>query len=379
VLVGGAGTRLRPLTLTVPKQVLPIVEIPMIERVLGHLAEHGVTEAVLSLGYRPESFIAVAPHGQVCGLTVTHAVEDQALGTAGAVRFAALEAGISERFIVVNGDVLTDLDLRALTEFHDRRGGEATIALTTVDDASAFGLVSTDDDGRVRAFVEKPADPTHSHGGEVNAGTYVLEPSVLERIPNGRAVSIEREVFPLMAADGALFATVSDAYWTDTGTPERYLQAHLDLIGDRRPGPPVEGAVAGPGGIWSHGDAVIEGEVAGPAFLGQGVVVKAGAHVSRSVLGSGTVVDEGAQIRDSVLLPRVIIEADAFVERCLLGEAAVIGEKARLTDLTVVGPAIHIEPGRHLTGARVPPSDASAVDPIPPIGSSAPTDPAGTG
>ncbi len=353
MLVGGAGTRLRPLTLTVPKQVLPIVEVPMIERVLDHLAEHGVTEAVLSLGYRADSFLAVAPHGQVCGLTVTHAVEPEPLGTAGAVRFAAQVAGIDERFIVVNGDVLTDLDLGALVSFHVGHGGDATIALTRVDDASAFGLVSADDDGRVRAFVEKPANPTHTHGGEVNAGTYVLEPSVLQRIPEGRQVSIEREVFPLMAADGVLFASISDAYWTDTGTPDRYLQAHLDLIGDRRPGPPVKGVAAGPGGVWSYGDAV-DGEIVGPAFLGDGVTVEAGAYVSRSVLGAGTVVHEGAQVRDSVLLPRVIIERNAVVERCLLGEAAVIGQKSHLSELTVVGPAVHIEAGSDLSGARVP-------------------------
>lgn len=353
MLVGGAGTRLRPLTLTVPKQVLPIVEVPMIERVLRHLADHGVTDAILSLGYRAEAFAAVAPLGEVYGLNVTHAVEREPLGTAGAVRFAALEAGIEKRFIVVNGDILTDLDLGALAAFHVARGGEATIALTTVDDASAFGLVSTDDDGRVRAFVEKPADPAHTHGGQVNAGTYVVEPSILERIPGGGAVSIEREVFPLMAADGVLFASASDAYWTDTGTPERYLQAHLDLISGRRAGVPVEGAGQGADGVWSYGDHV-DGEVIGPAFLGAGTVVEAGARVCRSVIGAGSVVREGAQVNESVLLPRVIVEADAVVDRCLLGEAAVVGQKSRVSDLTVVGPAVHVEAGSHLSGARVP-------------------------
>lgn len=354
MLVGGAGTRLRPLTLTVPKQVLPIVEVPMIERVLAYLAAHGVTDAVLSLGYRAESFLAVAPHGQVCGLTVSHAVESEPLGTAGAVRFAAAEAGIASRLIVVNGDVLTDLDLGALVAFHERNGAEATIALTLVDDASAFGLVSCDDDGRVRAFVEKPSDPARRHAGEVNAGTYVLEPSVLARIPLGRPVSIEREVFPLMAADGVLFASVSDAYWTDTGTPERYLAAHLDLIDGRRAGAPVEGAVASPGGVWSCGDSVVDGEVVGPAYLGARVAVRAGAHVTRSVLGAGTVVGEGAEVRDSVLLPRVIVEPGAVVESSLVGEAAVVGEKCHLSSLTVVGPAMHIDAGTELSGDRVP-------------------------
>lgn len=359
MLVGGAGTRLRPLTLTVPKQVLPIVEVPMIERVLGYLAEHGVTEAVLSLGYRAESFLAVAPLGEVCGLRVSHAVEPIPLGTAGAVRFAARQAELDERFIVVNGDILTDLDLGALVSFHASHGGEATIALTTAEDASAFGLVSADEDGRVRAFVEKPADPAHLHGGQINAGTYVLEPAVLQRIPEGRPVSIEREVFPLMAANGVLFAAASDAYWTDTGTPERYLQAHLDLIGDRRAGPPVMGAISAPDGVWSFGD-VVEGEVTGPAFVGTGVVVEAGASVRGSVLGARSVVREGGQVRDSVLLPGVIIEADSVVERCLLGEAAVVGQKSRLDDLTVVGPAVHVEAGSYLSGVRIPPDSPTA-------------------
>jgi NDP-sugar pyrophosphorylase family protein len=157
-----------------------------------------------------------------------------------------------------------------------------------------------------------------------------------------------------MAADGVLFASRSDAYWTDTGTPERYLQAHLDLIGNRRPGPPVDGAVLSPSGVWSCGGDV-DGEVIGPAFLGDGVVVETGASVHGSVVGAGSVVREGAQVRDSVLLPRVIVEADAVVERCLLGEAAVVGQKSRLSDLTVVGPAVHIEAGSHLSGIRVPP------------------------
>jgi mannose-1-phosphate guanylyltransferase len=296
---------------------------------------------------------------------VSHAVEPIPLGTAGAVRFAAVEAGIQERFIVVNGDILTDLDLRALVAFHASHGGEATIALTTVEDASAFGLVSTDDDGRVRAFVEKPADPAHTHGGEVNAGTYVVEPAVLQRIPEGPPVSIEREVFPLMAAGGVLFASPSDAYWTDTGTPERYLQAQLDLISDRRAGPPVDGAVLAASGVWSlggGGGGKVDGEVIAPAFIGEGVVVEAGASVSGSVLGAGSVVREGAQVRDSVLLPRVIVEADAVVERCLLGEAAVVGQKSRLSELTVVGPAVHVEAGSHLSGIKMPP-DAPPVQP----------------
>src|SRR5580698_7381353 len=225
VLVGGEGTRLRPLTLTAPKQMLPIVGVPMIERVLGHLASHGVDEAVLSLGYLPDAFMKAYPEGAVDGVHLTYAVEPEPLDTAGAVRFAATFGAVDETFVVVNGDVLTDLDLSALIEFHRARDAEGTIALHPVADPSAFGVVPTDEVGRVTAFVEKPPRdeaPTN----EINAGTYVLEPSVLARIPEGGRVSIERETFPAMVRDGGLFARSDDSYWLDTGTPAAYLQAH---------------------------------------------------------------------------------------------------------------------------------------------------------
>ena len=197
VLVGGFGTRLRPLTLTTPKQMLPVGHRPMIERVVGHLADHGVDEAVLSLGYRPDAFIEAYPD-DLCRGALTYAVEPEPLDTAGAIRFAALDAGIDDTFVVVNGDVLTDLDIDALVRFHRASGAEGTIHLTPVEDPSVFGVVPTDDDGRVVAFIEKPPRdeaPTN----RINGGTYVLEPSVLDRIAGDRRVSIEREVFP---ADG---------------------------------------------------------------------------------------------------------------------------------------------------------------------------------
>ena len=233
VLVGGEGTRLRPLTLSAPKQMLPIVGVPMIERVLGHLAAHGIDEAVLSLGYLPDAFLDAYPDGQAAGVRLSYAVEPEPLDTAGAVRFAATFAGIDETFVVVNGDVLTDIDLTALVAFHRERGAEGTIALHPVADPSAFGVVPTDDDGRVTAFVEKPPRdeaPTNL----INAGTYVLEPSVLARIPEGGRVSIERETFPAMVRDGGLYARSDDAYWLDTGTPAAYLQAHFDFLRQAR-------------------------------------------------------------------------------------------------------------------------------------------------
>ena len=217
VLVGGFGTRLRPLTLGTPKQMLPVVDRPMIEWVVGHLAEHGVDEAVLSLGYKPDAFTEAYPDATCAGVRLTYAVEDEPLDTAGAIRFAATEAGIDERFLVVNGDVLTDLDVGALVRFHDAHGGAGTLHLIPVEDPSRYGVVPTDADGRVQAFVEKPSrDEAPSHW--INAGTYVLEPEVLDRIaPEGR-VSVERETFPALAAEGTLYGYEAETYWVDAGT-----------------------------------------------------------------------------------------------------------------------------------------------------------------
>ncbi|HEV3402106.1 MAG TPA: NDP-sugar synthase, partial [Acidimicrobiales bacterium] len=308
ILVGGSGTRLRPLTLALPKQMLPVAEVPMIQRVLAHLAENGVTDAVLSLGYRHEAFLEALPGARALGLRVTSVIETEPLGTGGALGFAARTAGIDERFVAVNGDVLTDLDLGALVDFHVARGAEGTLALTPVDDSSPFGLVATDEDGRVVEFVEKPVA---AQPGLVNAGTYVLEPSVLERIPEGRPVSIEREVFPAISGDGSLYAMVSSTYWTDTGTPERFLRCQLDLTQGRRPGPPAPGARHRGDGVWTIGSAVIDGEVQGPALIGTAAYVQSGATVERSVIGAGARVHEGARIRDSVLLPGAVVRADA--------------------------------------------------------------------
>jgi len=352
VLVGGEGTRLRPLTSAVPKQMLPIAEVPMIERVLAHLALHGITEAVLSLGYRHDYFVAALPGARALGLRIVAAIEPEPRGTAGAIRFAADVAGIAEPFLALNGDVLTDLDLGALIAFHSDHGAEGTLALSSVADPTSFGLVSTDA-GRVTAFIEKPP-PDMSGPGLVNMGAYVLEPSVLDRIPEGRAMSIERDVFPPMVADGSLFAMASTAYWADTGTPERFLAVQLDLLAGRRPGPPAPGAVDRGDGVWTMGTAVIDGEVRPPALVGAAAFIAAGATVERSVIGAGARVNAGATVRESVLLPGAVVRADALVDGCLVGEQAVIGEKALLSDMAVVGPAVEVEPGARLRGVRVP-------------------------
>lgn len=320
VLVGGFGTRLRPLTHSVPKQMLPVANRLMIERVVEHLGHHGVTTAILSLGFRPRAFIEAYPDGRCAGVDLHYAVEPEPLDTAGAIRFAALDEGVDERFLVVNGDVLTDLDVGALVAFHESRGAEGTIALTKVDDPSAYGVVPTDPDGRVEAFIEKPPRdeaPTDL----VNAGTYVLEPSVLDRIPAGVPVNVERVVFPAMAADRALFAMDGTAYWIDAGTPAAYLAANLDLIAGRRGEP--ERAV--------DPSAEVAGRAEG-AVVGAGCRIEAGARVARSVLLPGSTVAEGAVVVDSVVGPRARVGRQAIVEDgTVLGEGAVVldGERVR--------------------------------------------------
>lgn len=321
VLVGGFGTRLRPLTLTTPKQMLPVVNRPMIERVVEHLGRHGVTTAILSLGYRPDAFTDAYPDGRCAGVDLHYAVEPEPLDTAGAIRFAADHGGVDERFIVVNGDVLTDLDVTALVEFHDRRGAEGTIALTKVDDPSAYGVVPTAPDGRVEAFIEKPARdeaPTDL----VNAGTYVLEPSVLERIPSGQRVNVERVTFPAMVADGTLYAMDGTAYWIDAGTPPSYLAANLDLVAGRR-GAPEPGV---------HPDATVEGAV-DQAVVGPGAVVEAGARVTGSVLLPGAVVEAGARVVGSVLGPGAVVRASAVVEGSVLGDHVAVERDQHLVNV----------------------------------------------
>jgi mannose-1-phosphate guanylyltransferase len=324
VLVGGFGTRLRPLTLGTPKQMLPVVHRTMLERVVEHLGRHGVTEAVLSLGYRPDAFTAAHPDGTCAGVQLRYAVEPEPLDTAGAIRFAALEAGIDERFLVVNGDVLTDLDVGALVAMHDRTGAEGTIALHQVQDPSAYGVVPTDADGRVTAFIEKPPRdeaPTDL----INAGTYVLEPSVLDRIPADRPVNVERVTFPAMVADGTLFALDGHTYWIDAGTPATYLQAQLDLLDGVR-GPAEEGI---------HADARVEGEVV------------------RSVVGPGCRVARGATVTGSVLLPGARVGPRAKVTGSIVGPRARVGDAATL-DGAVLGDDVEVAEGDDVDGARIP-------------------------
>lgn len=310
VLVGGFGTRLRPLTLSVPKQMLAVSGVTMIERVVQHLAKCGVDEVVLSLGYQPDAFITEFPDGECAGVRLHYAVEPEPLDTAGAIAFAARHVGLDERFIAVNGDVLTDLDVGELWARHEAFGGEATIALTPVEDPSRYGVVPLDEDGRVEAFIEKP-DPGTAPSNWINAGTYVLEPGVLDHVPEGAKVSIERVVFPALVERRSLFGVQSSSYWIDAGTPEAFLQAHLDLIDGVR--------------------GTFEPSVDDTARI------DATATVRHSAVGRGALVAAGAEVVDSVLMAGARVSTGAVVHRSVIGCRAVVGEGSRLTDLSVVG------------------------------------------
>ncbi|HZJ25616.1 MAG TPA: NDP-sugar synthase [Acidimicrobiia bacterium] len=330
VLVGGEGTRLRPLTYKTPKGLLPIVNVAFLERQLAWLGSHGVDDVVLSLGYLPEAFrehfsTGGRDEGRFGDMTLRFREEPEPLGTAGGIRFAA--EGIDERIIVCNGDVLTDLDLGAVLEFHEARHAEATIALTEVEDPSAFGVVPTRGDGEVVAFVEKPP-PGRAPTNWINAGTYVLEPSVLGRIPSRLMVSIERETFPRMLdRPGRLFGFPSDAYWLDIGTPEKYLQANADVLAGRLGRPPVADAVETAPGVWVEGDVEIaaDARLVAPVLLGAGCRVGAGASVKGSVVGRGVSVGAGAHLTDAVVLAGAAVQAGARIERAVAGPDGPLG------------------------------------------------------
>jgi len=330
ILVGGVGTRLRPLTYETPKQMLPLVGVPMIECVFRTLAEHGISDAVLSLGYLPDQFIEAYPSGVVAGVNVSYAVEPEPLDTAGAIRFAADFAGIDETFLVVNGDVLTDLDITRLIAFHHHHAAQATIALHPVDDPSRFGVVPTTPEGRVIAFVEKPPRdeaPTNL----INAGTYIFEPSVLGRISAQGRVSVEREIFPALAGDGVLFAMSDEAYWLDTGTPQAFLQANVDLMTGKVGGHGAEGVIDG---SWTEPTASIHRS----AILRNAVVDR------DCVVGSDVVLER------VVLLPGAVIEEGASVRSSIIGPAATIGRGANLDATCVVGGGVQVAAHSLLSG-----------------------------
>jgi mannose-1-phosphate guanylyltransferase len=327
VLVGGFGTRLRPLTNDVPKPMLPIGHRPMITRLVERLEPAGVTDVVLALGFRPEPFAAAFPGGRCGSVRVHYAVEPEPLDTGGAIAFAARDAGIEETFLVANGDIVTDLDPTALIAAHRDLGRDATIHLTPVDDPSAFGVVEVDDTGLVRRFVEKPS-PGETDSNLINAGTYVFEPVVLDLVEAGARCSVEREVFPVLVADGRLAGHPTDDYWIDAGRPELYLRANLDLLDGRRP---ISAHAVDPTADVDPTAFVAD------AMVGAHVTVGAGARVRTSLLLPGAVVGPNAVVVDSIVAGRIGEGAD--VATCVIGADHTVPDHVVAVDERLPRPA----------------------------------------
>jgi mannose-1-phosphate guanylyltransferase len=349
ILVGGEGTRLRPLTSTVPKPVVPLVDRPFIVYMLEWLKRHGVDDVILSCGFLATSVRNVLGDGSQLGIRLRFVEEPEPRGTAGALKFA--ESFLDERFLMLNGDVLTDIDLSAQIAQHERTGATGTLALVPVPDPTNYGLVRTNENNTVREFVEKPsADQIDTN--LISAGAYVLERSVVEMIAPGRGVSIEREIWPRLVGKG-LYGFPSDAYWLDIGTPERYLQGTFDII---------EGNVQtdvlqrlGDGYISVAEDVVTAGRVIPPAVVERGCTIGAGAHVgSLVVLGDGVSVGEHARIERSVVMQGAEVGAGCILTDCIVAAGVRIGERTVVSGGAVLGEGVTVGADNVLTrGVRV--------------------------
>jgi len=347
ILVGGEGTRLRPITSRVPKPVAPVVERPFVAYILDNLARHGVRRAVFSTGFLAAAIEAEIGDGSAYGLEVAYAVEAEPLGTAGAI--ANCEAVLDDGpFFVFNGDVLSDVDLTALADLHVQRGGMATIFLTPVEDPRRYGLVELRQDSSVANFLEKPGEWEGT--ALINAGVYVLEPEVLEMVPRGRLFSIERGVFPKLARAGSLYGHVDRGYWRDIGTPESYLQAHFDIL--ERSVNTMVADVLGDQYAYVAPSAAIHSEahLVPPYYIADEVRIGRGAKIGPlAVLGAGAVLEEGVTVIESVLQEGVSIGAYAQVERSVVVRWSSIGTGTQLNG-AVLGEACVIGAGNRLAG-----------------------------
>jgi mannose-1-phosphate guanylyltransferase len=360
ILVGGEGTRLRPLTSTVPKPVVPLVDRPFISFMLEWLKQHGVDDVIMSCGFLATSVRNVLGDGSGLGIRLRFVEEPDPRGTAGALKFAA--PMLDERFLMLNGDVLTDIDLSAQLAQHEQTGAKATLALVPVADPSAYGLVHLHEDRSVRDFVEKPS-PDAIDTNLISAGAYVLEREILELVPADRNVSIEREVWPRLI-DRGLFGFPAESYWLDIGTPERYLQGTFDIIEGNVKTAVVErlgsdwlaidprAEIAGrviPPAVLERGVTVGEGaQVGSLVVLGEDVSVGAHATVERSVILKGATIGEGATLRDCVVAAGCRIGA-----RTAIGGGAVLGEGVTVGADNVIDRGARIFPGVSLPDGAI--------------------------
>lgn len=338
VLVGGQGHRLRPLTLSAPKPMLPTAGVPFLEHPLSRIRAAGIRHVILSSSYRAEVFQSHFGDGSAFGLDLEYVVEEQPLGTGGGIGNAASVLR-AETVMIFNGDLLSGVDLSALLATHRERAADVTLYLTRVDDARAFGCVPTDGDGRVSAFLEKDPEPVTD---QINAGTYVFARKVVEWIPSGRPVSVERETFPaLLAAGATVIGHLEAAYWRDLGTPGDFVAGSADLVRgiaptEARPGPPGESLVL-PGATL---DA--RARVLGGSTVGAGATVGADAVVDGSVLFDDAVVEPGAVVRRAVIGRGARVATGAVVTDAVLGDRAVVGTGNELGHGARIWPGVEL-------------------------------------
>jgi mannose-1-phosphate guanylyltransferase len=349
ILAGGEGTRLRPLTSTVPKPVVPLVDRPFIRFMLDWLRSHGVDDVVMSCGHLASGVRNVLGDGSAFGLRLRYVEEPRPLGTGGALKFA--ESLLADRFLMLNGDVLTDIDLTAQLEQHERTGATATLALTPVEDPSAYGLVRTRTGGEVTEFVEKPA-PDQIDTNNISAGAYVLERAVLELLEADQPASIERDVFPRLVGEG-LYGFVSDGYWLDIGTPDRYLEGTFDIL---------EGTVSsgvqermGDGYLCVEDGVENAGRIIPSALVESGCRIGEGSRIGgRVVLERGVTIGEHTTVERAVVLQGAEIGSRCTLSGCIIGGGVRIGDECHVDGLSVLGEGVTIGNGNVVSnGARL--------------------------
>ncbi|PRH75936.1 GDP-mannose pyrophosphorylase [Streptomyces solincola] len=327
LLVGGKGTRLRPMTINTPKPMVPAAGVPFLTHQLARARAAGVEHVVLATSYLAEVFEPYFGDGSSLGLHLEYVTEVDPLGTGGAIRNVAakLRSGPDEPVLIFNGDILTGLDIRALVDTHQTSGADVSLHLTRVEDPRAFGLVPTDATGRVTAFLEKPQTPEEIVTDQINAGAYVFRRSVIDTIPAGRPVSVERETFPGLLADGAhLQGMVDSTYWLDLGTPQAFVRGSADLVLGRAPSPAVPGR-RGEKLVLDGARVAADAKLTGGTVVGAGAVVGEGARIEGSTVLAGAVVEAGAVVTDSLVGERARIGARTVLDGAVIGDGAQVG------------------------------------------------------
>ena len=331
ILAGGKGTRLRPLTVYTPKPIVPVMNRPFLLYQIEILAKAGIEDIILSLSYQPDKIAVLLGDGSEFGVNLRYLTEPSPMGTGGAYRYAA--ETLRQAVVVLNGDILTDIDISSLIDFHVSKSASATLALATVKDPTAYGLVETGKDREVLRFLEKPKAEAIRSGGvnTVNAGIYVLEPAILELIPEGEARSFEYDVFPAILEKKLPFYgyVMADTYWRDLGNPNSYLEAHHDFFNGRLDSFSVDRS--------APSDIATAASVDGSSVIGKGCVIKPGARIIRSAIGTGVHVDEKAVIEDSVIWPHARISAAAEIRHAVIGRSCYVGRNVTVTKGTVLG------------------------------------------